>query len=122
MDWHLMHYGALSHSGAGLLIVEATAITPEGRISPEDLGLWSDDCEEALARLVSSIRAYSSIPLSLQLAHADVGQHSDPRTNDGNAQAGGNGGNGGDAEPGATTAETHTPHTLRLRGLLDTYA
>ena len=70
MDWHLMHYGALSHSGAGLLIVEATAITPEGRISPEDLGLWSDDCEEALARLVSSIRAYSSIPLSLQLAHA----------------------------------------------------
>lgn len=55
----------------------------------------------------------------LELAHADVGQHSDPRTNDGNAQAGGN---GGDAEPGATIAETHTPHTLRLRGLLDTYA
>ena len=58
----------------------------------------------------------------LELTHADVSQHSDPRTNDGNAQAGGNGGNGGDAEPGATTAETHTPHTLRLRGLLDTYA
>ena len=55
----------------------------------------------------------------LELAHADVGQHSDPRANDGNTQAGGT---GGDAGPGAATAETHTPHTLRLRGLLDTYA
>ena len=69
-NWHLAHYGAFSHSGAGLLIMEATAVTPEGRISPEDLGLWSDDCEEALGRVVAAIRDYSSIPLSLQLAHA----------------------------------------------------
>ena len=69
-DWHLMHYGAFSHSGAGLLIMEATAVTPEGRISPEDLGLWSDGCEDALARVVAVIRGYSSMPLSLQLAHA----------------------------------------------------
>ena len=69
-DWHLMHYGALSHSGAGMLIVEATAVTPEGRISPEDLGLWSDDCEEALARVVSAVRAYSTMPICLQIAHA----------------------------------------------------
>lgn len=69
-DWHLMHYGALSHSGAGLLIVEATAVTPEGRISPDDLGLWSDGCEEALARVLTAVRAYSSMFVSLQLAHA----------------------------------------------------
>lgn len=69
-DWHLMHYGAFSHSGAGLLIMEATAVTPEGRISPDDLGLWSDGCEAALGRVVAAIRGYSSIPLGLQLAHA----------------------------------------------------
>ena len=69
-DWHLMHYGSLSHSGAGMLIVEATSVTPEGRISPTDLGLWDDTQEEALKRLVASIRKYSSIPLCLQLAHA----------------------------------------------------
>lgn len=69
-NWHVMHYGALSHSGAGMLIMEATAVTPEGRISPADLGLWDDRTEECLARLVAVIRQYSSIPLCLQLAHA----------------------------------------------------
>ncbi|HWU85428.1 MAG TPA: oxidoreductase, partial [Rhodocyclaceae bacterium] len=42
-DWHLIHLGQLLLSGAGLLIVEATAVSPQGRISPADLGLWSDD-------------------------------------------------------------------------------
>ena len=49
-DWHRIHYGALAGSGAGLLILEATAVNPQGRISPFDLGLWSDDTEEALRK------------------------------------------------------------------------
>jgi 2,4-dienoyl-CoA reductase-like NADH-dependent reductase (Old Yellow Enzyme family) len=69
-DWHLMHYGALSLSGAGLLIMEATAVEPEGRISPADLGLWSEQTEQALGRVLRAIRAYSDIPVALQLAHA----------------------------------------------------
>lgn len=69
-DWHLIHYGGLSHSGAGLLVVEATAVTPAGRISPGDLGLWSDETEQAFRDLLSSIRKYSLIPMSVQLAHA----------------------------------------------------
>lgn len=69
-DWHLMHYGNLSHSGAGLLIIEATAVLPEGRISPADLGLWSDATENALSRVVAGVRRYSRMPLAIQLAHA----------------------------------------------------
>jgi 2,4-dienoyl-CoA reductase-like NADH-dependent reductase (Old Yellow Enzyme family) len=69
-DWHLMHYGSLALSGAGLLIVEATAVAPEGRISAADLGLWDDACEAALSRVVSAVRRHSPIALCLQLAHA----------------------------------------------------
>lgn len=69
-DWHLIHYGSLAASGAGMLIIEATAVSPEGRISPDDLGLWDDDTEQALGRLLAAIRRYSAIPVCLQLAHA----------------------------------------------------
>jgi len=69
-DWHMIHLGHLALSGAGLLIIEATAVTPEGRISPSDLGLWSDENEAALARVLKAVRTYSSIPVSIQLAHA----------------------------------------------------
>ncbi|MES2355493.1 MAG: NADH:flavin oxidoreductase/NADH oxidase [Pseudomonadota bacterium] len=69
-DWHMIHLGHLALSGAGLLIVEATAVSPEGRISPQDLGLYSDENEEALSRVVSAVRMYSPIPLAIQLAHA----------------------------------------------------
>jgi len=69
-DWHMIHLGHLALSGAGLLIVEATAVSPEGRISSEDLGLYSEGNESALARVVSAVRTYSSIPLAVQLAHA----------------------------------------------------
>ena len=50
-DWHLIHLGHLALSGAGMLFTEATAVNPEGRISPSDLGLWSDKTEAALARV-----------------------------------------------------------------------
>lgn len=69
-DWHLIHLGHLALSGAGLMFIEATAVAPEGRISPDDLGLWSDDTEVALARVLESVRPYSSIPVAIQLAHA----------------------------------------------------
>jgi 2,4-dienoyl-CoA reductase-like NADH-dependent reductase (Old Yellow Enzyme family) len=69
-DWHMMHLGMLAMSGAGMLIIEATAVEPRGRISPADLGLWSDAHEGALDRPLRAIRTYSTIPVSIQLAHA----------------------------------------------------
>lgn len=69
-DWHLVHYGALSSSGAAMLIVEATAVEARGRISLGDLGLYSDACEAALARVVGCCRRHGTAALGIQLAHA----------------------------------------------------
>ena len=69
-DWHLIHLGHLALSGAGLLVIEATAVSAAGRITPGDLGLYSDDNERALARVLAAVRAYSPIPVAVQLAHA----------------------------------------------------
>jgi 2,4-dienoyl-CoA reductase-like NADH-dependent reductase (Old Yellow Enzyme family) len=69
-DWHLIHLGHMALSSAGLLFIEATAVSPEGRISGGDLGLWSEQTEKALARVIKSIRQYSDIPIGIQLAHA----------------------------------------------------
>jgi 2,4-dienoyl-CoA reductase-like NADH-dependent reductase (Old Yellow Enzyme family) len=69
-EWHTMHLGHLAMSGAGLLILEATAISREARISAFDLGLYSDRNEASLARVLASIRTYSSMPMAVQLAHA----------------------------------------------------
>ncbi len=69
-DWHMIHVGHLALSGAGLMILEATAVSPEGRISPDDLGLYSDGNEDALARVLRAVRAYSPMPVAVQLAHA----------------------------------------------------
>ena len=69
-DWHMIHLGHLALSGAGLMILEATAVSARGRISPADLGLYSDEDEAALARVLEAIRTYSPIPIAIQLAHA----------------------------------------------------
>lgn len=69
-DWHTMHYGALSHSGAALLIFEATAVCPEGRLSPYDLGLWNEETKQSMTSLIESIKRYSAMPLGIQLVHA----------------------------------------------------
>ena len=69
-DWHLLHLGHLALSGAGMLIIEATAVEPEGRISAQDLGLWSAACEDALARVLQAVRQHSAMPITIQLAHA----------------------------------------------------
>lgn len=69
-DWHMIHLGQLALSGAGLLFLEATAVSPEARISPADLGLWSDDTQAALGRVIEGVRRYSVMPIAVQLAHA----------------------------------------------------
>jgi 2,4-dienoyl-CoA reductase-like NADH-dependent reductase (Old Yellow Enzyme family) len=69
-DWHMIHLGHLALSGAGLLIIEATAVTSEGRISPDDLGLWSDEHAAALEPIVNAMRKHSPIKIAIQLGHA----------------------------------------------------
>jgi 2,4-dienoyl-CoA reductase-like NADH-dependent reductase (Old Yellow Enzyme family) len=69
-DWHMIHLGHLALSGAGLLIIEATAVTEEGRISPDDLGLWSDEHAASLEPIVNAMRKYSPIKIGIQLGHA----------------------------------------------------
>ncbi|MBM4186726.1 MAG: NADH:flavin oxidoreductase/NADH oxidase [Gemmatimonadetes bacterium] len=68
-DWHLVHLGSRAVGGAGLVIAEATAVVPEGRISPEDLGLWTDDQIEPLARITRFVRDQGAA-IGIQLAHA----------------------------------------------------
>lgn len=68
--WHWQHLGALAVSGAGLVIVEATAVEANGRISLGDAGLWNDTQEETLTRLIQDLRTFSSVPMGIQLAHA----------------------------------------------------
>ncbi len=69
-DWHWAHLGSLALSGAGLLCIEATAVTAEGRITSGDLGLYSDSNEEGLAAILRMIRAVAPIRVAMQLAHA----------------------------------------------------
>jgi len=68
-EWHLVHLGSLARGGAGVVIAEATAVTPEGRITPQDAGLWSDAHEAAWARITAFVRAQGAMP-GIQLAHA----------------------------------------------------
>lgn len=68
--WHRIHLGHLALSGAGLLIIEASAVEPAGRITPQDLGIWDEATEQALNEVVKDVRKYSSMPLGIQLAHA----------------------------------------------------
>jgi 2,4-dienoyl-CoA reductase-like NADH-dependent reductase (Old Yellow Enzyme family) len=69
-DWHLQHLGSLSLSGAGVMIVEMTAVAPEGRITPACLGLYSDANEAALERILAACRRWGNTSLGIQLAHA----------------------------------------------------
>lgn len=69
-DWHRIHLGQLALSGAAMLVIEATAVEAAGRITPGCLGLYSDACEEALRGVLASVRAWSPMPIAIQLAHA----------------------------------------------------
>ncbi len=68
-DWHMVHLGGLARGGAGAVIVEATAVTPEGRIAPQDLGLWNDEQRDALTPIVDFMHSQGAV-VGVQLAHA----------------------------------------------------
>jgi 2,4-dienoyl-CoA reductase-like NADH-dependent reductase (Old Yellow Enzyme family) len=68
-DWHLVHLGSLARGGAGLVFSEATAVLPEGRISPADTGIWNDEQQQAWARIVEFVHARGALA-GMQLAHA----------------------------------------------------
>ena len=68
-DWHLVHLGSRAVGGAGLIISEATAVSPEGRISPDDLGIWKDEHIEKLKQITAFLETHGSVP-GIQLAHA----------------------------------------------------
>ena len=68
-DWHLVHLGSRAVGGAALIFVEATAVVPEGRISPGDMGIWGDQHIEPLARIARFVEGQGTVP-GIQLAHA----------------------------------------------------
>lgn len=68
-DWHHVHLAQFASGGAGVVIAEATAVTPEGRISPEDVGIWNDAQRDAWAPIAAAIRSRGAVP-GIQLAHA----------------------------------------------------
>lgn len=68
-DWHLVHLGSRASGGAALVIQEATAVAPEGRISPEDLGIWKDEHIEKMKAITAFIKSQNAVP-GIQLAHA----------------------------------------------------
>lgn len=68
-DWHLVHYGRMAMGGAGMVTLEATAVSPDGRLGYGDLGLWSDDHIPGLSRIAAFLRAEGAVP-AIQLGHA----------------------------------------------------
>jgi len=68
-DWHLVHLGSFARGGAGLVLTEATAVSPEGRISPDDTGLWNDEQQAAWTRIVEFVHGQGAAA-GVQLAHA----------------------------------------------------
>jgi len=85
IDWHLMHLGQFAMGAAGLVVTEATAVSPVGRITPKCLGLYSDENEAALKRVIDFCREYGVTPMGIQLAHA--GRKASAQTPAGGAQA-----------------------------------
>lgn len=69
-DWHMVHLGSMALSGAAMVVLEATGVEPEGRITPGCLGLWDDATEAALKPVVAMMRKYSPAKLAIQLSHA----------------------------------------------------
>jgi 2,4-dienoyl-CoA reductase-like NADH-dependent reductase (Old Yellow Enzyme family) len=68
--WHMIHLGSMALSGAGMLCLEATAVEPEGRIGPNDLGLWDDKTEASFKPVLDAIRKHSKIAVAMQISHA----------------------------------------------------
>ena len=124
-DWHVQHYGSRAVGGPGLILVEATGIVPEGRISPGDLGIWNDTQVEAHRRLTAFMREHDVVP-GVQLAHAGRKASTDLQFHGGGLLREGEGG----WEPVAPSAiafsdELAVPHELtaeEVRGVVDAFA
>ncbi|WP_417431399.1 NADPH dehydrogenase NamA [Halpernia sp.] len=69
-DFHYVHYGSRAQGGTGLIMIEASAVSPEGRISPKDMGIWNDEQAEKLGEIVKFIKNNSESKTAIQLAHA----------------------------------------------------
>jgi 2,4-dienoyl-CoA reductase-like NADH-dependent reductase (Old Yellow Enzyme family) len=69
-DWHLIHLGQLAQSGSGMLIIEATGVEPRGRITHGCTGLYDDETEAAMARVIHAAKKYGNTPIAIQLGHA----------------------------------------------------
>lgn len=124
-DWHLVHLGSRAVGGAGLVLAEATAVTAEGRISPYDLGIWSDAHAEALKPVTRFISAQGAIP-AIQLAHAGR-KASTHRPSDGTGPVGPADGGWQPVGPSpiAYTEGYPEPHeltTTEVRGVVDAFA
>lgn len=124
-DWHLQHYGARAVGGPGLILVEATAIAPEGRISPYDLGIWNDAQVEGHRRLTAFMRGQGVVP-GIQIAHAGRKASTDSEAHGGSPL--------GEAEGGwetvapsaiAFSGDHAVPHELsveEIRGVVTAFA
>src|SRR5690606_12973841 len=91
-DWHIMHLGQFAVGGAGIVFVEATGVEPEGRISPGCTGLYSDENEASMARVVAFCRQHGAAKIGIQLGHAGRKASVDVPWNRGGALAPENGG------------------------------
>jgi 2,4-dienoyl-CoA reductase-like NADH-dependent reductase (Old Yellow Enzyme family) len=124
-DWHLVHYGAFAAGGAGLVIVEASAVEARGRISPFDLGLWDDGQVEPLARVARFVEAQGAVP-AVQLAHAGRKASVRPPWEQGGAPLAGEGGWGVVGPSALAFADGHPlPAALDeagLRGVVAAFA
>ncbi|RJQ12770.1 MAG: NADH:flavin oxidoreductase/NADH oxidase [Dehalococcoidia bacterium] len=124
-DWHLVHLGSRAVGGAGLVMTEATAVTPEGRISPYDLGIWSDAHAEALRSTARFIEEHGAAP-AMQLAHAGR-KASTERPWAGGKPVDASGGGWTPAGPSALPyapgyPEPHAYTTAEVRGVIDAFA
>ena len=117
-DYHLMHYGSFARGGAGAVILEATGVVPEGRISPRDLGLWDDAQREALRPIVDLIHSFGAAA-GIQLAHAGRKASTEPEwgtPHPGASLAGADGGWETVAPPRSPTTSSRSPPPWTKRG------
>ncbi|GAB3219161.1 NADH:flavin oxidoreductase/NADH oxidase [Glycomyces halotolerans] len=124
-DWHVQHYGGRAVGGPGLILVEATGIVPEGRISPADLGIWNDEQVAGHRRLTDFMRSQDVVP-GIQLAHAGRKAATDVEFHGGRPLANDEGG-WQPLGPSAIAFDEHhrTPHELsveEIRGTVDAFA
>jgi len=116
-DWHLVHLGSRAVGGAGLVMMEATAVEPEGRISPADNGIWKDEHVPVLARIAAFIASQGAVP-GIQIAHA--GRKASVQAPwEGGATIASNAGGWRPVAPSAIPfkAEDEAPHELSLSGI-----